>query len=396
LKNKILLIQKQLQEQHLDGWLLYDFARNNPLACKVLELPEKTFTTRRFFVWIPARGTPVKIVHQVEPHILDYIDGEKLIYMKWDKLEQYLQKLLAPVKKVAMEYSPRNAIPYISKVDAGTLEVVKSCGVEVLTSANLLQSHTAVLNEEQIASHFKTALFLEKTIDKIWGRISETLENGQHTNEWEVQQWILGEFSDNNYVTSASPMCMVNEHSADPHYFPKKGSCKSIKKGDWVLIDLWCKEHTNNGVYADITIVAIADTKPSEKQKNIFDIVREAQESAIHLIKTRYRKGEPILGWEVDARCRQIISGAGYGEYFTHRTGHSIDTHDHGNGAHIDNFETQDHRELIKGTCFSIEPGIYLPHEFGVRLECNICIDLNGNIHITGGIQESTKLLITP
>ncbi len=394
MNKKISAIQAQLKEQHLDGWLLYDFARSNPLACKVLELSEKVFTTRRFFVWIPAEGEPVKIVHQVEPYILDYIDGKKKIYTKWEELEKYLAKLLAPFKKVAMEYSPKNAIPYISKVDAGTLEVIRSCGVEVCTSADLLQKYTAVLSTDQIKSHFKAAKFLEQTIDKIWARIADSIKSGSLTNEWEVQQWILKEFSDHGYVTNASPMCMVNEHSADPHYSPKKESCKSIEKDDWILIDLWCKHQSDLSVYADITRVGFAGSTPPEKHSNLFNVVKEAQESGIHLIKTRYRKGEPIMGWEVDAQCRQIITDAGYGEYFTHRTGHSIDINDHGYGAHIDNFETQDHRQLIEGTCFSIEPGIYLPGEFGIRLECNICIDPNGHIHVTGGEQESIKTLI--
>ncbi len=386
--DKIHSIQTHLQNLGIDGWLFYDFCRLNPLAYQVLDIPESLLTTRRFFYWVPASGAPIKVVHQVEPYVLNHLPGETLLYTRWDDLERGLQAHLPSQGKVAMEYSPNNMIPYVSFVDGGTLEFIRSLGVEVVTSADLLQYFTSVLSDDQLKTHQEAATIVEKIVGEAWDMISQSVKQGHELTEWQVQQWILTKFTENNCVTSASPMCLVDEHSADPHYFPSEQEAKKITKGSYVLIDLWCKRNSPGAIYADITRVGVCAPSPSAKQQELFSIVHEAQKSAIQLIRSRLRNKDPLMGWEVDALCRQIITDAGYGDYFSHRTGHSIDTHDHGYGAHLDNFETQDHRQILPGSCFSIEPGIYLPGEFGLRLECNVYISLDGDVHISGGEQK--------
>lgn len=385
-------IQERLALLGLDGWLLYDNHGSNRFIPKLFQMADHFMVTRRFFYWIPKEGEPVKIIHRIEADVLDAIPGEKKLYSSWKELELLLQNMVKN-KKIAMEYSPRNALPAVSLVDAGTFELLRGFGVEIVSSDELLQYFTSVLTEEQIATHREAASVVDNAVGNAWEFIRESLKKERAITELDVQQFILQEFKANNCISSSNPVCSVNEHSALPHYMPVPATSKQIKRGDFILIDLWCKKNLPHGVYADITQVAVAGNQPTEKQSAIFAIVQRAQESAAQFIKERLASGKPVMGFEVDNVCRAIIIEAGYGRYFTHRTGHSIDTEVHGGGANLDNLETNDRRSLLPGTIVSIEPGIYLPSEFGIRLEINLLIDHERKCTITDGIERTLHCL---
>lgn len=390
---KLRHVQEQLTDNKIDGWLFYDFRRTNPLACTFLEIPLNQLLTRRFFYWLPKQGTPVKIIHCIEKHALDHLPGQSLEYCTWQELEACLAQVLKESDNIAMEYSPRNAIPYLSKVDAGTIELVRSFGVNVMSSGDLLQQYTSVWNEKKLRSHLSAAEVLDQTAAKTWSFIAENLAQGHQLTEYDVQQYMLEQFDRAGCLTDDPPICAVNAHSANPHYTPSKENSELIKMGDFILIDLWCKQSHTDAVYADITRVGIAATQPKERQREIFNVVKHAQTAATTFVKKHLEQKIPVKGCDVDDVCRQVIKDAGYEKYFIHRTGHNIDRSDHGDGANIDNFETQDVRKLLPGTCFSIEPGIYLPNEFGVRLEYDVYIHFDGRIQVTGGVQESITCL---
>lgn len=392
--NKVKETQASLAELHLDGWLLYDFRRCNDLACKYLEISPERLLTRRFFYWIPAQGDPVKIVHRIEDNVLDHLPGATVRFTTWQDLEKSLQKILEGKKHVAMEYSPRNAIPYISKVDAGTIDLIRSFGANVVSSADLLQKYTNVWDEFQLETHLEAAKMLDECAAKTWKFIAESLLHKRTITENDVQQFMLFYFTAHDCVTSDSPICAVNAHSADPHYTPGAKRSSLINPGDFILIDLWSKRNLPRAVFGDITRVGVAASHPTEKQQHIFNIVKAARDKATQFVADRFAKGIQVHGWEVDRVCRDVIQQAGYGQYFTHRTGHNIDQTDHGPGANIDDFETHDDRLLLPGTCFSIEPGIYLPGEFGIRLEYDVYVKFDGQLMVTGGIQERIECLM--
>lgn len=390
---KIKNVQKSLLEMDLDGWLLYDFRRTNEVACRFLEIAHDKLLTRRFFFWIPKHGEPIRIVHQIEKELFEHLPGESWPFATWKQLEQKLAFLLHG-KTIAMEYSPRGALPSISKVDAGTMELIKSFEVNVVSSADLLQKFTVVWTKEQVETHFKAAKILEDCVEIAWKAIAHAIYIEEPITEYDVQQLILREFKERQCVTTGGPICAVNANSANAHYEPQKKSASIISEGDWIMLDLWCKLNVPNAVYADITRVAVAAKKPTEQQQEIFDVAKGARDAATDFVRDSFAEGVDISGWEVDKVCRDYIEQAGYGLYFTHRTGHNIDIQDHGDGANIDNFETRDERYLLKGTCFSIEPGIYLPKEFGVRLEYDLYVDERGDVHVTGGIQKDIECLM--
>lgn len=391
--NEMNLIQKNLHEQKIDGWLLYDFRRTNDLACQFLKIPAHKILSRRYFYWIPAKGDPVKIVHVIEEHSLDHLPGKKVIYRSWQDLEKSLGTILKGCKRVAMEYSPRNSIPYVSKVDGGTIDVVRAYGVEVVSSADLLQQYLNVWTNEQLKSHLFAADVVSDTVEKAWNLIAKSLKTKKNISEYDVQQFILEEFSKKGCESEDAPICAVNAHSADPHYCSDKEHFALIHPGDFVLIDLSCKQNIPHAVFADITRVAVAANKPTAKQQAIFDIVKKARDAGTDLVRNRFAKKEKVCGYEVDACCRKIITDAGYGDNFLHRTGHNIGEEIHGSGAHLDSLETVDQRQLIPGTCFSIEPGIYLPGEFGVRLEYDVYVHMDGRVQVTGGVQDQIRTL---
>lgn len=386
-EKKLKEVQKSLAEQEMDGWLLYDYHHSNDLAYTFLGISQDKMATRRFFYWIPKEGDPNKIVSLVEPYTLDHLPGEKWLYRGWQELEKLLFSLVEN-GKIAMEYSPFNALPNVSRVDAGMVELLRKGGANIVSSANLLQEYTCIWNQQQLESHLAAALVLDKIAEKTWGFIERSLQQKQAIDEYQVQQFMLQEMEKENCCTSDWPTCAVNEHSADPHYFPRAGNSLSIREGDFILIDLWCKQKIPHAVYADITRVGVASSKPTLRQEEIFQIVKKARDEGTRFIRDHYEKKLPVQGWEVDKVCRDVIQEAGYGEYFVHRTGHNIGEIVHGPGANLDNLETHDYRTLLPGTCFSMEPGIYLPREFGVRLEYDIYLDPNGQMIVTGGIQE--------
>ncbi|MBN1915000.1 MAG: M24 family metallopeptidase [Parachlamydiales bacterium] len=393
-KEKLSLVQKYLRDENIDGWLIYDFRQNNELACEFLELPTrysvtnfKEMSVRRFFYWIPQNGTPVKILHASEPFVLFAWEGEKKLYLSWQSLEELLKKVLQGVKKVAMEYSPSCAIPTFSVVDKGTIDLVENLGIQVVSSSPFLPFFSATLNEEELRTHYQAVRFIDGTFEKIWDWIATLVRLGKSVTEYDVQQKILLAFDDAGFVTDIPPICAVNERSADPHYFPMRNDAALIKKGDFLLINMWCKLENVNGIYADITKTAVIGVQPSEKQREIFSIVKNAQKETIQFIQTRIKEGK-VQGFEADDVCRNYIKTHGYGDNFIHRTGHSIGKRLHGNGAHLDNLETHDERYLLPNSCFSVEPGIYLAGEFGIRSEKNVIIDKDGNVKVSGGEQE--------
>lgn len=385
-------IQQSLQKASWDGWLLYDFRKTNDLACRFLEIPHNKMCTRRFFYWIPARGNPIKIVHRIESHVLEHLPGESVLYSSWSELDGQL-KILEGLKKIAMEYSPRNSIPYVSKVDAGTVDLVRSFGVEVVSSADLLQQYTSVWSPDQLESHLVATNVLEEAVAKAWKLIGKAVAEKKKISESDVQQFLLDEFERRGCFAEEPPICAVNAHAADPHYSPSPPTATLIKPNDFVLIDLWCKQKKPQAVYSDITKVGVVAAKPTVQQQKIFNLVKEARDAAMTLLQQRLQAGKPIMGWEVDQACRDVIEKAGFGPYFTHRTGHNIGERDHGDGANIDNFETQDRRLLLPGTCFSIEPGVYLPGEFGVRLEHDVYLEPDGCSLRTTPLQTELVLI---
>ncbi len=378
-------VQKILQEKNIDGWLLYDFHRINPLACDFLGIPPETMLTRRFCYFIPKTGEPIALIHAVETHIFKHLPGKKLVYSARTVFESDLKEILKNYKTVAMEYSPRGAIPTMSRVDGGMLDLVREQGVKVVSSAPFLQYFICRFTDEQYKLHKEAADVLDKTAAKTWEWIGNNL--GKIT-EYDVQQFIFSEIKKGGCTSDSLPICGVNQNSANPHYNPEPSSALLVKKGDFILIDLWCKRTLPHAVYADITRVAVAG-QPSPRHLEIFQIVRNAQKTATDFVQQKIEHREEVKGYEVDQVCRKVILDAGYGDFFTHRTGHNIHEEDHGPGANIDSYETLDERPLIPRTCFSIEPGIYLPTEFGVRLEYDVFILENHTIEVTGGIEDT-------
>ena len=393
-QRKITDVQSYLHEHHIDGWLLYDFHRKNTYACQFLEIPASTHLTRRLFYWIPKTGEPLKILHAIESHVLEHLPGKKKTYHTWESFDLQIKDLLQDKKVVAMEYSPRNRIPYVSLVDGGIIDLIKESGVQVVSSGPFLQYFTCVWTQRQLDLHRQAANHLSQIADETWKWITHNLQHNRTTTEYDVQQFIFNQIGERDCVMEGLPICAVNEHAADPHYAPLSKNSSLIKPGDLILIDLWCKKKQEGAVYADITRVAIAGKRPTSKQEEIFQIVRRAQKKATDFVEQRVAEGKLVKGYEVDQVCRQEIEKAGYGQYFIHRTGHNIHTETHGPGANIDSFETFDERPLIPKTCFSIEPGIYLPGEFGIRLEYDVYIHDTGKIEVTGGITDSILCLI--
>ncbi|MDB5390224.1 MAG: Xaa-Pro aminopeptidase [Planctomycetaceae bacterium] len=374
-------IQESLQQFQFDGWLLYDFRGSNVLARRVLELGETPIGSRRFFYCIPADGNPRKLVHRIESGALDHLPGEKTIYLTWEELEAGVQHLVEGMRRVAMEYSPRNGNPYISKVDAGTVELVRSFGAEPLPSGDLIQQFEATWDDEQWAMHLEAANYTDSAYDRAWKFIAERIRRDGTVTEREVQDEIMRHFAEHGMTTYHPPIVGVGPHSGDPHY--ETGDAP-MRAGDFVLIDLWAKLDKPRAVYSDLTRVGFIGSSVPEKYETIFQIVAQARDAAIACVRTAFSTGEPLQGWQVDQACRDVITSAGYGTAFVHRTGHSIGQETHGNGANMDNLETHEQRLVLPRTCFSVEPGIYLP-EFGVRSEINVFVDKARQVHVTGG-----------
>ena len=377
-------VQTALAELDIDGWLLCDFRGSNLLARRILDLDPKSTGSRRLFYFVPARGRPHKLVHRIESGALDHLPGEKTVYLKWQELEAGIESVMSGCRQVAMEYSPRNSNPYISRVDAGTVELVRDCGVNIAGSGDLIQYFEATWDEGQWQMHQEAAGHTDSAFARAWSLIADRVRAGGTVEESDVQAEIMRHFTDHNLVTDHPPIVAVGPHSGDPHYETGTGTNTTIGEGAFVLIDLWAKLDRPRAVYSDLTRTAFVGPEVPERYTRIFNIVAAARDAAIDCVRNAYSAGEPLAGWQVDDAARQVITDAGYAEYFVHRTGHSIGQEIHGNGANIDNLETHDDRRILPATCFSIEPGIYLP-EFGVRSEVDVFVDRTGTVHVTGG-----------
>jgi Xaa-Pro aminopeptidase len=380
-------IQAALREFGLGGWLLYDFRGSNLPARRVLDLEGKPAGTRRFLYAIPARGLPGKLVHRIESGALDHLPGERTVYMRWQEWEAGVAALVKGLGRVAMEYAPRGGNPYVGRVDAGTVELVRSCGAEIVSSGDLVQRFEAAWDDDQWRMHRAAEAQTRAAYARAWGFIAERTGPGGTVGEAEVQAAILDHFHEFGLTTYSPPIVAVGPHSGDPHYEPHREADTPIRQGDFVLVDLWARLDQPRAVYSDLTRVGYVGTSVPDRYQEIFQIVADARDAAIERVRSALAAGQPLRGWEVDAAARRVIDAAGYGAYFVHRTGHSIGQETHGNGANMDDLETHDERLVLRRTCFSIEPGIYLP-EFGVRSEVNVYIGADGTVHVTGGLQS--------
>ena len=394
LHEKIEMIQAALREEGIDGWLLYNFRGSNVFATRILDLPKHLMHTRRYFYLVPASGEPKKLVHAIEQWNLDALPGGKSIYLSWQSIEEGLAAMLKGMKKVAMEYSPRNAIPYVSNVDAGTVELVRSAGVEVVSSANLVQRFEARWDEDQRTNNFETAKHLREIVDLTFGFIKKRITESSPITDYDVQQFMLADFGKRGIVTESDPNCSVNANSANPHYEPTKEIHSPIKRGDFVLIDLWAKKDVPRSVYADITWTGYVGESVPEEYTKIFEIVKNARNAALEFVRTGMRESREIFGWQADDAARAVIKRQGYAEAFMHRTGHSIGESIHGNGANLDNLETRDERKIIPETSFSIEPGIYLAGRFGVRTEIDVYVSAEREVIVTGEPMQEAMIAI--
>ncbi|MDA7978389.1 MAG: M24 family metallopeptidase [Pirellulales bacterium] len=381
-------IQAAIREFGFDGWLFYDFRGANVLARRILQIPSESMGSRRFFYLVPANGEPQKLVHRIESGALDHLPGEKRIYLRWQELQNALGEMVGRLKNVAMEYSPNNSIPYISKVDCGTVELVRSTGANVESSGNLVQLFEAMWTDAQWRMHQEVSEFTKTAFEKAWKFIADSVRANGSVRETAVQQTILDFFNANDLIWDHGPIVGEGPNSGDPHYEPQVGHDAEIKENSFVLIDLWAKLPRENAVYSDLTKTGFVGNRVPEKYEKIFQIVAAARDAAIQFARDAFSQKQTIQGWQIDDVCRNVIEDAGYGEFFVHRTGHNIGQEIHGNGANIDNLETHDERQILPGTCFSIEPGIYL-EEFGVRSEVDVFVDRDGQVHVTGGLQTS-------
>ena len=384
-------IQGDLRAAKLDGWLFYDFRGRDPIAQHILSLPDG-MRTRRWYYFVPAKGTPKKLVHKIESESLAALPGETLYYAKQDELHKNLKKLLGRAKKVAMQYSPKNEIPYVAMVDAGTIELVRSAGAKVVSSADLVQKYEACWSAAQLESHLSAGVVIDRIVYGAFKYAAKFVREKKAITEYDLRQWILGQFEAAGLWTEEGPDIAVNAHASDPHYGPTAESSAPIREGDLLLLDVWGKKRTPGSVYYDVTWMGYLGAKVPEKYAKIFSVVRQARDKAINLIRKYVAAGKPLQGRQVDRAARGVIEKAGYGKYFFHRTGHSIGEKIHGNGANMDGLETNDVRHLIPHTCNSIEPGIYLP-EFGVRSEVNVYIG-EGEAQVTGAIQTEILPLL--
>jgi Xaa-Pro aminopeptidase len=379
-------IQRSLAEFGLDGWLLYDFRGSNLLARRVLGLDAKPPGSRRFFYFIPREGPARKLVHRIETGALDDLPGDKAVYLRWQELEAGVAALAGGCRRLAMEYSPRVSNPYVSRIDAGVIELVRSLGIEVVSSGDLIQRFEATWDDEQWAMHREAEQFTCSAFEVAFGLIAERVRAGGTIRETEVQSAIMDHFHRHGMTTYSPPIVGVGPHSGDPHYEPMAGKDAAIGRGDFVLVDLWAKMDRPRSVYSDLTRVGFVGETVPARFAEIFAVVARGRDAAIACVRDAYAAGRPLHGWEVDDAARRVIEKAGHGAHFIHRTGHNIGKEVHGNGAHMDNLETHEERLVLRRTCFSVEPGLYF-EDFGVRSEVNVFIDGGGTVHVTGGLQ---------
>jgi Xaa-Pro aminopeptidase len=373
-------IQTALREQRLDGWLFYDHHHRDPIAYRILGLSDSLHVSRRWYYLIPAEGQPRKLTHRVESGKLESLPGTGDFYSSWQELEDGLRAMLEPYKTLAMQYSPRNAIMYVSMVDAGTIEVLREMGKTIVSSADLVSRFEAVLTPDQIASHYQAQKSIDEIVREAWRYIA-----AGSRNEYQVMVWLREAMRRAGIADGYGPNVSVNENSSDSHYEPAASGSRQIKQGDFLLIDIWGRIDRPESCFYDITWTGVVGREPTDRERLVFSLVAQARDAAIKTVQDAFTEGRSIAGWQADDAARAVIRDAGFADYFTHRTGHSISYETHGNGANLDNLETHDERLILPYTCFSVEPGIYLP-EFGVRSEVNMLTE-PGRATVTGPIQ---------
>jgi len=384
-------MQKDLRGARLDGWLFCDFRGRDPIAHRILDLPPG-MRTRRWFYFVPAKGKPKKLVHKIEAQSLAAVPGDTLYYAGQEELRGNLKKAIGKSKTVAMQYSPNNAIPYVAMVDAGTVELVRSLGAKVFTSADLVQKYEACWSQEQLESHLAAGRIIDRIVRDAFGYAAKCVKERQPLTEYDLQQLILKKYQEAGISTEEGPDVAVNANASDPHYGPTREKSSAIREGDLLLLDIWGKLTAPNSVYYDITWMAYLGPTVPERYSKVFRVVREARDCAVDLIRSHVKAGKPLQGWQVDKAARAVVEKAGYGEYFFHRTGHNIGTSVHGNGVNMDGLETRDERHLIPRTCNSVEPGIYLP-EFGMRTEVDVYVG-SKDARVTGAVQTEILPLL--
>ena len=384
-------IQKALKAQKLDGWLFYDILHRDPIAYRVLGL-EGLMAKRRWFYMVPAKGAPRKLVHRIESLALDSLPGEKMQYAAAEELTKNLKKLVGRARKVAMQYSPKNLIPYISLVDAGTVELIRAQGCKVVSSADLVQEFEAAWSPAQLESHLTAGKAIDRITQVAFAEAARRVRAKQSFTEYDLQQFMAEQFRAEGVTADSAPIVAVGPHAGDPHYEPKPQGSAPIREGDLLLLDVWGKTLAASSVYYDITWMGYLGAKVPEKYAKIFSVAREARDAAIAFVQSSVKAGRAIEGWQVDRAARQVIRKAGYGKEFVHRLGHNIGQEVHGTGANMDDLETHDVRRVMPRTCFSVEPGIYFP-EFGVRTEVNVYVE-DGHARVTGAVQNEILALL--
>jgi Xaa-Pro aminopeptidase len=383
-------IQTALREAGFDGWLFYDHHHRDPIGGQVLGLDEKVMTTRRWYYFVPAVGEPRKLVHRIEQGRLDTLPGTKVQYSSWQELAASLEAMLDGAHRLAMQYSPNNAIMYVSMVDAGTVEFLRGLGKEIVSSADLVAQFEAVLSDEQKATHAVAQKAIDVIVAEGWKEVGRRLRpatggKGSLT-EFDHAQWLREAMGREGLTWDSGPDVSVNANTSDSHYEASATHSSPIREGDFVLVDIWAKQDKPGGVYYDITWTGVVGREPTAREQLVFETVRNARDAAIAFVQKAFAEGRSVHGFEADDAARNVIRSAGFGEFFTHRTGHNITHEIHGPGAHLDNLETHDERLLLPNTCFSVEPGIYLP-EFGVRSEIDM-LTAPGKAWVTGRLQK--------
>jgi Xaa-Pro dipeptidase len=378
-------LQAALREQQVDGWLFYDHHHRDPIAYRILGLSETLHVTRRWYYFVPAEGEPRKLVHRIESGRLDPLPGASQVYSSWQELEAGLQAMLAPFSRIAMQYSPRNAIMYVSLVDAGTIELLRDLGKTIVSAADLVSRFEAVLSEAQIASHYRAQRKIDRILAEGFVEIGRRVRDEHGTTEFAMVEWLSDAMRSEGLVWENGPNVSANANSSDSHYEPTAERTAPIRSGDFVLIDIWGREQAPGSCFYDITWTGVVGREPTAGERRVFETVRDARDAAVRRVADAFAANQPIAGWQADDAARAVIRDAGFAEYFTHRTGHNIASDIHGNGAHLDNLETHDERLLLPHTCFSVEPGVYLP-EFGVRSELDM-MTAPGEARVTGRIQ---------
>ena len=379
-------IQKALRDEKVDGWLFFDHHQRDPLAYRILKLNPTRTVTRRWYYFIPAQGEPRGLVHAIESGVLSELPGKTQVYSSWGAQVDGIKSMLGGCRRIAMQYSPNCAIPYVSLVDGGTLELVRSAGVEVVTSANLVQLFEARWTAEQLEMHLEAGRRVDRIRAEAFVNIGAALKANRSINEWQVNRFIRDAFEKSGLVTDHGPIVAVNANMSNPHYEPGPEGSREIREGDAVLIDMWAKLDRPGAVFYDITWTGYCGAEPPPAIQNVFEVVRDARDRAVERVQSAMHRNESIQGFNVDDAARGYIKEKGFGEYFVHRTGHSIGEEVHGTGANMDNLETHDERRIISGTCFSVEPGVYLP-EFGIRSEVNVYV-APGEAQVTGEQQR--------